>query len=111
MDFEQAAQMSLQDGIEAVRATLPLMVFDRKRCEFGLDALRQYRTEYDEDAGVFNKAPLHDWTSHCADGLRTYATSRSGATRSNWMDSLGEVKAGIDQRRQSRRTHSERAGR
>jgi hypothetical protein len=109
MDFETAANLGLEDGIEAVRALIPIMAFDRRRCEFGLDALRQYRTEFDEDNGVFNKAPVHDWTSHCADGLRTYATSRSAATRTNWLDSLAEVRAGIDQRRGVKRKHLERA--
>jgi hypothetical protein len=109
MPFEKAARMDLPDGIEAVRAVIPMMVFDRRRCEYGLDALRQYRTEFDEEAGVFGKNPVHDWTSHCADALRTYATSRSGATRTNWLESLGEVQEAIHQRRQARQPR--RAGR
>lgn len=91
MPFEAAAQMSLQDGIEATRATLPLMVFDRRRCEFGLDALRQYRYEYDEQLQIMSKEPVHDWCSHCADALRTYATARSGALRTDWSRSLRDI--------------------
>ena len=92
MDFDKATQMSLADGIEATRSVLPLMVFDRKRCgDFALDALRQYRYTFDEQRQIFSKEPEHDWTSHCADALRTYATARSAALRTNWRESLRDV--------------------
>ena len=64
---------NLMDGINAVRETLPFCWFDEKRTEYGLDALRQYRSEFDEDAAVFNDKPLHDWTSHAADAFRYLA--------------------------------------
>jgi phage terminase large subunit len=98
MNFEPGVQMSLADGIEATRSVLPLMVFDRKRCEFGLDCLRQYRYVYDEQLQIMSKDPEHDWTSHCADGLRTYATSRSAATRSDWSRSLRDTELATRQR-------------
>lgn len=60
----------VDDGINAVRKTLPRCWFDEKACEFGLDALRQYRSEYDEKAAVFDDKPRHDWTSHSADAFR-----------------------------------------
>jgi hypothetical protein len=91
MEFEKAAQMPIADGIEAVRMVLPMMVFDRKKCSLGIDALRQYRCEWNEQEGIARAAPLHDWTSHCADGLRTYATARSGGLRTNWRESLHDI--------------------
>ena len=39
---------SMQDGINAVRRTLPLTVF-HSRCGVGIDALEQYRREWDDD--------------------------------------------------------------
>lgn len=63
----------LMDGINAVRKALPLCWFDENRTEYGLDALRQYRSEYDEDANVFDDKPLHDWSSHAADAFRYLA--------------------------------------
>lgn len=63
----------LMDGINAVRQTLPLCWFDEQKTEYGLDALRQYRSEYKEDDAVFNDKPLHDWTSHAADAFRYLA--------------------------------------
>lgn len=63
----------LMDGINAVRETLPKCWFDAKRTEAGLDALRQYRSEYDEKDLVFDDKPKHDWTSHAADAFRYLA--------------------------------------
>jgi phage terminase large subunit len=46
---------------------------DANRCQRGIEALRQYRREYDERLKDWRKNPLHDWTSHAADALRTFA--------------------------------------
>lgn len=62
--------LSLQDGIQAVRMTLPICWFDRDLCKDGLNSLSLYRREYDEDKKVFREKPLHDWTSHDADAFR-----------------------------------------
>jgi len=43
--------------------------FDETRCELGLDALRNYRYQVDEDTKQFSKEPLHDWASHAADAF------------------------------------------
>ena len=58
------------DGIDAARQTIPLCKFDAKRCKFGIEALKQYRAEYDEERKILSKEPLHDWTSHAADAFR-----------------------------------------
>ena len=60
----------IEDGINAVRMTLPKCWFDRDRCKQLLEALRQYRTEYDEKRKTFKPSPLHDWSSHAADAFR-----------------------------------------
>jgi phage terminase large subunit len=63
----------VDDGIHAVRETLARCWFDETRCSEGLDALRQYRSEYNEDKQVFSDRPLHDWSSHAADAFRYLA--------------------------------------
>jgi hypothetical protein len=65
----QPAQ-KVEDGIEAVRRLLPSCWFDEVRCVRGLDALRQYRAEYDDVRRTFRKIPVHDWASHAADAFR-----------------------------------------
>ena len=61
--------LSLQDGIQATRLALTRAWFDFK-CEDGIECLRQYQREYDEDKKVFRDKPRHDWTSHGADAFR-----------------------------------------
>jgi len=65
----------LMDGINAVRVSFPRMRFDAGRCKFGIEALRQYRTEFDEKTKVFRNTPKHDWTSHFADAARYMAVA------------------------------------
>ena len=75
-----ARQQSLEDGINAVRLLLPRCWFDAERCARGLDALRQYRTDYDERLGTFKTTPLHNWASHAADAFRYGAVTRREVT-------------------------------
>tara|TARA_R110000822_G_scaffold263048_4_gene387381 strand:- start:310 stop:1647 length:1338 start_codon:yes stop_codon:yes gene_type:complete len=66
--------LSLQDGIQASRLALMRAWFDHK-CEEGIECLRQYQREYDEDKKVFRDKPRHDWTSHGADAFRMLAVA------------------------------------
>jgi hypothetical protein len=61
---------SLDDGINAVRRTLPLCVFHPRTEEGGLSALEQYRREWDDEKKSFRANAVHDWTSHPADSFR-----------------------------------------
>jgi len=95
----------VEDGINAARVSFPRIWFDAAKCKFGLEALRQYRTEFDEKAKVFKNTPKHDWTSHAADAFRymcmgwkelradlpkekpknfTYVADASGNLKSTW---------------------------
>jgi len=64
---------SVDDGINAVRLMLPKCWFDKAKTEPGLEALRNYRREWDEKLGVFRPRPLHDWASHGSDAFRALA--------------------------------------
>jgi hypothetical protein len=66
--------LSVQDGIQAVRKMLPTTWFDNK-CYEGIEALKQYQREYDEDKKAYRQTPRHDWTSHPADAFRMMAIS------------------------------------
>jgi hypothetical protein len=67
-------QLSLDDGIAAVRATLPHCEFDSGACAEGVKALKAYRKEWDEERGCWRDKPRHDWASHGADAFRVLAT-------------------------------------
>lgn len=61
---------SVQMSIEQVRREFPTFVFDRVKCQRGVECLRRYTRKYDEERQVF-EAPIHDQYSHGADALRT----------------------------------------
>jgi hypothetical protein len=63
-DIAVVPDLGVQDGIQAVRMTLPKVWFDELKCSEGIEALRQYEREYDEDKKAFRAAPKHNWCSH-----------------------------------------------
>jgi hypothetical protein len=76
--FNVMPQMSLNDGINAVRQALPAMWFDEGECLQGIKCLENYRRKYDEINRCFMNKPLHDWSSHGADAFRTFGVTRQG---------------------------------
>lgn len=80
--FNVGKQIGVDDGIENVRGLLPLVWIDEEKCERLLEALRQYQKEWDEKNKIYKNKPLHNWTSHGADAMRTWANSRR--RKSKW---------------------------
>jgi len=68
-------QQEVADGINAARLMLSRCWFDAERCERGIEALKQYRREWDGKRQVWRERPLHDWASHAADAFRYGALS------------------------------------
>lgn len=68
-------QLSVVDGINAVRTLFPTIWFDRDRCSDGVQALRHYRYDVDPTTGQFSRNPLHDAASHGSDALRYVAVA------------------------------------
>lgn len=64
---------SVEDGINAARLLIPRCWFDSEKCARGIEALRQYRAEWDDKLKTLRSRPLHDWTSHPADAFRYLA--------------------------------------
>jgi len=61
------------EGRESLRALLPRCHFDKTRCETLIDALRDYRHDFDSKNNAFKSKPIHDWTSHFADAMQYFA--------------------------------------
>lgn len=57
------------DRINAARVLMPRIAFNATNCERGLDGLRAWSFEYDEEAKIFSSEPKHDWASHDGDGF------------------------------------------
>ena len=58
-----------EERVHATRLTFPKFWIDSVNCEFGLDALRAYRKEYDEMKLTYKNVAVHDWSSHPADAF------------------------------------------
>lgn len=83
-----APKLPVDDGINAVRRILHKCYFDKDKCARGIEALKQYRTEFDEKAKVFRNRPLHDWTSHGADAFRYMAVALPDDTQAVRLPAL-----------------------
>lgn len=66
------ANLSIADGINAVRTLFDRFYFDEVKCADGLQALRRYQYEVDEN-NQFSTNPLHNEWSHAADAFRYLA--------------------------------------
>jgi hypothetical protein len=71
----------VEDGINAVRTILPRSWFDARKCVRGVDALKLYRSEYDDKLQALKPRPVHDWTSHAADAFRYLAMTLDSQIR------------------------------
>jgi hypothetical protein len=67
--------MSIMDGIEAVRSLFSKVWIDEQKCAPLIKALENYRQEYDTKKKIYNSRPLHNWASHYADSMRYLALS------------------------------------
>lgn len=63
----------LVGDINKTREFLSICYFDAGKCDRGIEALRQYRREFDEKLKTWRRTPLHDWSSHSADAFRALA--------------------------------------
>lgn len=57
------------DRIEAGRHLIKKCAFNKTLCEDGLDGLRAWEFDYNEDEGVFSRNPKHNWASHPSDAF------------------------------------------
>lgn len=61
----------VQDGINGVRSIFSSFYFNEGLTHQGIQCLELYHRRWDPKRKVFMKEPVHDWTSHCADAMRT----------------------------------------
>ena len=80
--------VSIMDGIESVRSTLPRIWIDKNKCADLITAIRDYRKEYDSKNKVYKPHPLHDKNSHYADCLRYMCLSLKRCARGTTPEEL-----------------------
>ena len=83
ISFDIAPKLSIEDGIEMVRKTLPQCYFDKNKTYQGTEALKAYQKKWDERNQCFKNRPTHNFASHPSDAFRTGCTFFGGKV-SNW---------------------------
>jgi hypothetical protein len=84
-DFEVCPMIPVEDGINAFKSLIPRVWFDQVACADGIEALIQYRVDYDEIDRVFSTKPAPDWTRHPADAARMFAVAKGrGQSAFSW---------------------------
>ena len=68
-----APKLSIEDGVHAARMLLRRCWFDTAKTRDGIDALTNYRWDFNSKIKDFTALPVHDWASHGADAYRTLA--------------------------------------
>lgn len=72
-------KLGFQDGIQALRAMLPITWIDEEKCATGIQAFREYirkrleGAETPDGEPIFLNEAVRDWTTHPVDSARTYA--------------------------------------
>jgi len=97
LSFTVAPDLSIEDGIESVRATTSKIWIDSVKCVTLIKALENYRHEYDNKKKAYKGVPLHDWSSHASDAMRYLCISlpktRDGASpediERNYREAMG----------------------
>jgi intein/homing endonuclease len=75
IDFILAPKLSILDGIEAVRQTLPKCYFDEHKTEKLIGYLNIYHQEWDDRRQDYKNQPFHGPESHAADAFRMLSVS------------------------------------
>lgn len=73
ISFTVSPSLQIEDGINAGRTIFSRCWFDIVKCDRGINALKNYKKDWDEKNKVFRNNPKHDWASHGADSFRTFA--------------------------------------
>ena len=75
INFQIVPRLSIEDGIDAVRNRFNTLWIDGEKNKDAIRAIANYHKEFDEKRGTFKNQPFHDWSSHIADALRSWATA------------------------------------
>jgi len=67
INFRVVPSVSVESGIDKGRLFWSKLWVDNNRCSIWMDAISQYRQDWDDRRGCFIEKPVHDWTSHPGD--------------------------------------------
>ena len=70
IEFTILDQIGVMDGIENVWTHFNKFWIDSEKCKSLVDALENYRKEWDETRQIYQNKPVHNWASTYADCIR-----------------------------------------
>lgn len=70
ISFKLIEQVPIIDGIDNVLANFSKFWIDSEKCKSLIDALENYRKQFDDSKNIYLNKPLHNWASNYADSLR-----------------------------------------
>ena len=70
--FTVVRKSPVDDGINCIRSTFNKFWFDEEKTGHGIDCLAAYRKDFDEKNQTWKVRPVHDWSSHAADAMRSF---------------------------------------
>lgn len=82
LNFQIVPAINVIFGISRVRALFPRVWIHANNCAEGIEALKNYQSEFVEKDRIYKKVPRHDWASHGADAFRTFGNA--------WKDNMTE---------------------
>ena len=86
IEFTPVPKLPISDGINDVRIILSRSRFDATKCDEGLQALRSYRREWNDEKKMWEPRPVHDWASHAADAARYGAVAMLELDDTPWQE-------------------------
>lgn len=74
-------RIAVADGIHAGREAIKVAEFDAVRCELGIEGLKNYRREWDDELKTFRENPVKDWAEHIGSSWRYLGLAWREATK------------------------------
>jgi phage terminase large subunit len=90
LNFQVAPNISISEGIDHVRSMINKIWIDDKQTRF-VDALENYRYDWDPVKEEPSKVPIHNWTSHWCFTADTQVLTRNGMRHIVEIEDYDEV--------------------
>ncbi len=71
------SKINVDDGIQMGKFMFGKLMIDKEKCKLWIDAISEYKREWDEKGKMYKEVPYHNWTSHAAD-VHRYAAVVEG---------------------------------
>lgn len=92
LDFTVLKQHLIQDGIENVLSIFPKLWIDTIHCKPLMDALENYKREWDDEKRIYSAKPVHDWSSHFNDALRYLGASLEHVSPRKSVEEINRIR-------------------